>query len=164
MSLPTATSPQSVFPLLIALDSRAFLKSASVFEAPSLSSHYLALEVTSSAAPSAYERLGSLQTIAANMNAVGEERFVLQNAVRNLWRVYRYHQHYIGFLGGGVSEDDFTIAAEKFARCPIFFSQPDLRKASHFILPLIEDDEMSPEDLAVVLNADASQLELALNE
>ena len=90
------------------------------------------------------------------------ERDILRHTVGNLWRIYRFNQHYIGFLAGGVSEEDFNAAAEKYALEPDNFPPEQLRQAISVLLPIIRDDELTPQDLAVALNANAEQLQLAL--
>jgi hypothetical protein len=97
-----------------------------------------------------------------NLSAMECERDILRRTVGNLWRIYRFNQDYIGFLAGGVSEEDFNEAAEKYALEPDSFPPEQLRQAVSILLPVIQDDQLTPQDLAVALNANAEQLQLAL--
>ncbi|MDO8540052.1 MAG: hypothetical protein Q7S40_06375 [Opitutaceae bacterium] len=106
--------------------------------------------------------LGETSQIFSNVSAIGEERKTLRQAVKNLWKVYRYNQHYIGYLAGGVSEEEFNAAVEKFAQAPEFFTPDELKRATSALVPIMEDEELTAKDLAVVLNADENQLELAI--
>ena len=130
------------------------------------SSDYFVLEHcsddASGAATSAYCRLAPVETVSRNIAAIGEEREVLRRAVSNLWEIHRYNQHYVGYLTGGVSEDDYNAAAERYARSPEEFSSEYLKSAAQIVLPLIRDDDLTPNDLALVLNTSPDQLELAL--
>lgn len=133
----------------------------------SVTGTYVALEVVQPAADeSGYEstfyRIGGADVIVGNVNSLGEERDVLRSAVKNLWRIYRYNQHYIGFLGGGLTEEDFSAAAEEYAVNPLPMSVETIRRAVEILGPLIHDPELTPKDLAMVLNTDPEQLELAL--
>jgi hypothetical protein len=127
---------------------------------------YIAIEIPPSGSllfdSPIYYRMSPASDFCGKLIALGEEREILQHAVQNMWRVYRFNQHYIGNLAGGVSDEDFNSAVKRYVKEPIVFRMDELRNAAHIILPLIDDDEMTPNDLAVLLNADPNQLELAL--
>jgi len=145
----------------------ALVPDSSVDRVPTDSATHVALEVVhgaddESGFESTYYRIGEAGVILGNVNSLGEEREVLCSAVKNLWRVYRYNQHYIGFLGGGLTEEDFNAAAEEYAVSPLPMSVERIRRAAEILGPLIQDAELTPKELAMVLNADPEQLELAL--
>jgi hypothetical protein len=98
----------------------------------------------------------------SNLSAIDEERTVLRGAVGNLWRAYRFNQHYIGFLSGNVTEDDFSTASAKYAQEPQSLDLLFMHNAVRYLVPIMNDDELSPNDLALVLNTHPKQLELAL--
>ena len=100
----------------------------------------------------------------ANFRQVGIDRSVLRTACANLWKTYRYNQHYIGFLTGGVSQEDYEAAVEKYAAEPSSLHDELLRSAPRILSEILDDDDLDCHDLAVILNVSAEQLELALDK
>lgn len=136
-------------------------------EQPAASSyHFIAFEgVTQSAdghLSPAYTRVMSIPEFSASISSIDVERNVLRDTIRNLWQVYRFNQYYIGFLAGGVSKQDFAQAADKYACEPRNIEKTEMKAAFHIIYPLICDDEITSKDVAVALNVDPNQLELAI--
>jgi len=131
-----------------------------------LGNQYVAIEtasVPSLAGSSTYTRIAPVGAFAMAMSEASEERKVLREAVTNLWHIYRYNQHYIGFLNGGVSNEDFNAAAELYVREPRDYDMKRLQFATRILLPIIGDDELTSRDIAAVLNVRPAQLELVFS-
>ena len=124
---------------------------------------YVALvKLTTGGSPITFYPICDTSKSFGSLFTIDRERDILRFTVGNLWRIYRYNQHYIGYLAGGVSEEDFNATAEKYALEPVNFPPDQLRHAVGILLPIIRDDELTPQDLAVALNANPEQLQLAL--
>ena len=98
------------------------------------------------------------------MQLIDEHSF-LKEVVKNLWRVYKYHQEYESFLLGGYTEEEFIAIAEQHA---IVFQNIPLEIliwASSFLLNILTEitPELTTSELSVLLNVDPSGIESALS-
>jgi hypothetical protein len=89
------------------------------------------------------------------------ENVLFRDIVKNLWKLYKYHQEYESFLLGGYSESEFLSIAERYATSFRHITPSALIWASLLLFNVL-DDSLTSSDLSVLLNVDPSQVENTL--
>ena len=90
-----------------------------------------------------------------------KDNTVLATVVKNLWKVYKYHQEYQLFLLGGYSEEAFRAIADQFAAACDDIPAKQLVYASSCMLSLL-GEPLTSSELSVLLNVDPHMIEKAL--
>jgi hypothetical protein len=90
-----------------------------------------------------------------------DEHYLYGDVIRNLWKIYKYHQEYQSFLLGGCTEEEFLAVAERYATTFQHMAAGKLMWAS-LLLFNIMDDSLTSSDLSVLLNVDPSEIENTL--
>lgn len=86
---------------------------------------------------------------------------VLQEVVKNLWRLNKYLNIYINLLHGFMTDDEFEKEANILIKDSNDLTDEQIVNAVMYIRKLLPDAEL--EDMADLLNVDCEKIEKLLN-